>query len=233
MVQNLSVLVLTCLLAVGAAWQAANMRGGAVKVVGLQRISHNQLIQAIQPWLGYSVLTFPATKMAEALYQAFPIRDLLIEMNWPDQLTVHIVEREPEMWMVTKHGAWGLDAEGYRLGPINVLEDPIQVTVMGCPYHSDNRRTDCQKKVAELYRKLEYSSLDMARLSTIAMQESGPVLWLNGPLRVRLGNNERIAEKMDLLNRSLKWIQSRGHNVQRIDLQDIRHPLVQLDTPVG
>lgn len=219
------------LLALVVAVAVLRLRVQSVEVMGTSRIEPEELMAVVHPWLDQPLIALDADEIAEALYERFPLRDLMLEVQWPDRLVVRVIERTPVMWLLTDRGIYGLDADGYRLDMIRADAEAPAVMVEGCLYQRI-RVTECTLRAADLYRQMHEAAVPLDRLSTISLDDQTATLWFAGPLMVRLGSAQDIGTKLDIMVRTLAWLEGRGHTLRRLDLMDPRYPVAQLTQSV-
>ena len=229
--QNALAVALSAALALTVAVAVLQLRVQTVEVIGASRIEPEELIATVHPWLAQPLIALDADEIAQALYDKFPIRNLILEIQWPDRLIVHVVERVPAMWLLTDRGIYGLDEDGFRLDAVRADTEVAPVMVEGCLYQR-TRVTPCTLRAADLYRQMHAAAVPLDRLSTIALDEQTATLWFAGPLKVRLGSAADLGEKLDIMVRALGWLESRGHMIKRLDLIDPRYPVAQLSQSV-
>ncbi len=167
--------------------------------------------------LGTSVFRVDTQAVAEQLVQHPAIARATVRASYPDTVTIEVVEREPASVWVTRDGSWLVDREGLVIGPGDREGIPHLVCDDGTVLQAGASvpRTVVQALPELLARygdrlaRIEYRAAD------------GLVLVFRGGERVVLGDAERLAEQLAVLDAIL----ARGDSWLHLDVRDPERPV--------
>lgn len=220
-------MLLATVAAVGAG--LATHRIDRIEVYGAPQNMEARIINLLSKFVDRSVLLFPVAEASQMLYDRLPIKKVQMAVRWPDILSVKVAFRQSRLWMLTRRGVFGLDEEGVRLDPPDPA-DKIPVLVEGCKYDKASRVSECSRRASALYRLLQMHEVREDRIGSILMEGDNISLLMNGPIRIRFGDDSRLSEKIQQMKRVVSWFARRHVPLIRLDLMDPEHPVARLGT---
>jgi cell division protein FtsQ len=158
---------------------------------GVRYASRGQILRVFQPDIGRSLFLFPLEDRRKALLRLSWVKDAAIQRSWPNQIYVHIAERQPAAFVQLRSDSmsrWALiDSDGMILDP--PLRSGFKLPVLtgvqadepppmrGVRVRRMSRMLDDIGDFRQKVSEVDVSDLDNLKV-TIKMSDRGLILML-------------------------------------------------------
>lgn len=160
-------------------------------IEGIRYASRNQVLQVFQPDVGRSVYLLPMKERRRALLRIPWVKDASITRTWPNQISVHIMERRPAAFLQLRSESisrWALiDSDGIILDPpikapfklplITGVQPEEPASMRGMRVRRMSRMLDDIGSFREKVSEIDVSDLDNLKV-TLKMGDRALVLML-------------------------------------------------------
>jgi hypothetical protein len=195
----------------------------AVRVYGTERVPQQELMDLAQVQRGVSLWRIDTERVRSRLLRHPWIRDVLVHRLFPNELELIIYERKPSA-IVTTHGGYIVDGEGYILGQLGPKESsslPRLITSADHAWAPGQRVTDAGvvaglRLLAQSQEQTFFRDIGLSHIEVI-----NPERFILHTRRGRLvvgGNLATVEEKFAFLSVVEDALRS---GVQRIDAIDL------------
>ncbi|HEY8532168.1 MAG TPA: FtsQ-type POTRA domain-containing protein [Limnochorda sp.] len=191
-----------------------------VEVVGAETIDPDLIRQMSGLVPGESLLTLDPKAVEERILREVRLADVEVTRRWPHGVRVRVTERRPVALLPMDSGWLAVDADGV-LFPADPSWSGRLPTLTGIDPGSGLPGTRLDEPAPQLLALLTGPGLALfQRISELHLAEDGTVdLYLQDPVRVRLGPLDAAADKFPVLLAVLKDLDARGAKAGEIDLR--------------
>lgn len=148
--------------------------------------SHQEALQRITEKysLGQPLFWFDDGLLLESLYAQSWVKEVTLSKDPPNRLLVHIVEKEPLLWVATREGVFLVGDGGFKIEEVSLQSiDRSLPVISNVALHTQPMLS----KLAKIARTLKEEQEDFFNIITEMDYAGGPVVYLenfNAPIKL-------------------------------------------------
>lgn len=194
---------------------------GSVIVQGNKYVSTEEVYRIAGIPDTINIFRLNTTEIKNRLMRDLRISEVIVSRQFPAAIVLDIKERHPLAYTANSFGFVQIDKEGVVLAVLKNLKEvnvPIITGIrLGNVYVGDKVETPPVKDILGYLDTLDESTLN--QLSELNVKSSGQlIVYTTDSVQIRLGGNDRLAEKAQLTTDILNDVNTKKMQVEYIDL---------------
>ena len=194
---------------------------GSVVIEGTKYLPNEDVYRAAGIPERVNIFRLDPADIKRRLLHDLRVAEADVKRQFPATVVIRITERKPLAYTACSYGFVQMDKQGVVVASLKTIKQfnvPFITGVrLGNSYVGDTIEMPQIKKVLEYLAALDEGTLN--QLSEINIKPSGELTaYTTHPIVIRLGNQERLAEKAKLTAEILQDISGRKATIEYIDL---------------
>lgn len=196
-----------------------------IRISGNRKVSSNKIVRMVKILPRENIFLVSSKGIEKLLAKEPWIKNVEVKKLFPSSLLLSIKERKEKMIISSYNNFFLADEEGVILEKIQHLNSGSLPVVTGFNYRFTPGERIKDKEFLKVVECLKYSSYISEKLLKIKISESKKFyLYPENGIEIRIGDGERIKEKLQLVPHLLKKAEKEGIELSYLDLQVETHP---------
>lgn len=205
-----------------------------LNVTGNNYLKADDIMQIAHVHRGEPLYQLETAAVTQHLLQDLRIESASVHRRLPDTLEITIVERRPIATVACDLGYVDFDRQGKAIACYKGLKNMAIPVITGVSVHDiyiGDDNTDPNVAAAlQLLAGLDETALN--QVSELSLAASGVALYTTNAVQIKIGNFDRLEEKVKLLNGFLKELPESKHKIEYVDFS-YTAPVIRLrDLPI-
>ncbi|MDW7675709.1 MAG: cell division protein FtsQ/DivIB, partial [Bacillota bacterium] len=173
-----------------------------IYVAGTQRLTVNEVLSLAQVQPGENILKLKSQRIKELLMTHPWIREAEINITLPSTVTINVIERRAEAVLIIESNYYVVDDEGIVMRQIQNLAEILLPTITGLNISHQVNEGDklVSKEANTALTTLAALPEDLKNNVSELSVSDGLNLFLTGGMEIKLGGDEKIADKLKMLS---------------------------------
>lgn len=203
----------------------------SIEIQGLKVLKEEDFDFLIEPYNNTNILFLDSRKLDMELKTSIMyIESVKIQKDYPDKITIKIVEREP-IAMINNNGKFlSFSSNGFIVEEGSIKKRVIIPEIKGLGYTLNDHNITFSLILEKVVQALEQLSLEKRSLITnISYDEKEDIITANtNEYRIYFGAPVELVDKFKVLESIFKKIEEQGLEVEYVDLKILKKPVVKL-----
>lgn len=203
----------------------------SIEIQGLKVLKEEDFDFLIEPYNNTNILFLDLRKLDMELKTSIMyIESVKIQKDYPDKITIKIVEREP-IAMINNNGKFlSFSSNGFIVEEGSIKKRVIIPEIKGLGYTLNDHNITFSLILEKVVQALEQLSLEKRSLITnISYDEKEDIITANtNEYRIYFGAPVELVDKFKVLESIFKKIEEQGLEVEYVDLKILKKPVVKL-----
>lgn len=203
-------------------------------VNGNSYLKADEVMQIAHVYRGEPLYQLETAEVTQHLLRDLRIESATVHRRIPDTLEIDIVERRPIATVACDLGYVDFDRQGKAIACYKGLKSMAIPVITGVSVHDiyigDDNADPNVADALKLLAGLDETALN--QISELSLAASGVALYTTNAVQIKLGNFDRLEEKIKLINSFLKELPESKHKIEYVDFS-YTAPVIRLrDLPI-